>query len=378
MNDPFNITDFLDPVDIGPASLPDRFREGQIGRYIEAYEGELPDFSRAEIVLVGCGERRGDLLDGCDNSGPDAVRRHFYSLYDWHRHVRVADAGNIRPGATISDTYAALRSVIAEINASGARALILGGSHDLTFAQYETYRSSGKTIDFTIVDSRIDLSIDIPVKSSNFLMEILTGEPNHIRHYNHIAFQSYLVHPNMLETMDKLRFDCFRLGHVRDSIEEMEPVVRSSAMASFDISALQYASAPQASGLPNGLNGEEACNLMRYFGMSSELGSLGIYGYDPVSDVHELTAKQISQMVWYFVDGMRKGKTEAPFSERENFFEFHTAFAELDTVFLQSRKTGRWWMQMPDGTYIPCSHRDYVQAGNNEIPERWYRAQERG
>ena len=38
----------------------------------------------------------------------------------------------------------------------------------------------------------------------NFFMEMLTGEPNYIRHYNHVAFQSYFVHPHMLETMDKL------------------------------------------------------------------------------------------------------------------------------------------------------------------------------
>ena len=53
-------------------------------------------------------------------------------------------------------------------------------------------------------------------------------QPNYLRHYNHIAFQSYYVHPRMLETMDKLRFDCFRVGHVKESIEEMEPVIRNS------------------------------------------------------------------------------------------------------------------------------------------------------
>ena len=36
-------------------------------------------------------------------------------------------------------------------------------------------------------------------------MEMLTGEPNMVRHYNHIGFQSYFVHPRMLETMDKLQ-----------------------------------------------------------------------------------------------------------------------------------------------------------------------------
>jgi arginase family enzyme len=378
MNDPFHITDFLDPVDIGPASLPDRFREGQIGRYVDAYEGEMPSFAGADIVLLGCGERRGDLHGDFDNAGPDAIRRQFYSLYHWNRHIRIADAGNIRRGATLADTYAALRSVVSEIRTAGAKAVILGGGHDLTLGQYEVYRASEKIIEATVIDSHINLSIDIPVKSSNYLMEMLTGEPNFIRHYNHIGFQSYLVHPNMLETMDKLRFDCFRLGHVREAFEEMEPVIRQSNMVSFDIAAMQYSAAPVSAALPNGFNGEEACTLMYYCGLSQKLDTLGLYGYDAGTDVHELAAKQMAQMIWYFMDGIRKGMTEAPFSDSDSFTEFHTVFAEVDTVFLQSRKTGRWWMRMPDGTYIACSYRDYTLAGSNEIPERWLRAQERG
>jgi formiminoglutamase len=78
-------------------------------------------------------------------------------------------------------------------------------------------------------------------------MEMLTGEPNYIHHYNHIGFQSYYVHPHMLETMDKLRFDCFRLGSVKDKIEEMEPVIRNSHLFSFDISAIAMPSPPPIS-----------------------------------------------------------------------------------------------------------------------------------
>ncbi len=83
------------------------------------------------------------------------------------------------------------------------------------------------------MDALIDLDIHSLHRSDNFLMEMLTGEPNYIHHYNHIGFQSYYVHPHMLETMDKLRFDCFRLGSVKDKIEEMEPVIRNSHLFSF-------------------------------------------------------------------------------------------------------------------------------------------------
>jgi len=34
-------------------------------------------------------------------------------------------------------------------------------------------------------------------------------------------------------------------------------------------------------------------------------------------------------------------------------------------------------MQLPEGTFVPCSYADYLQACNDEIPERWLREQER-
>jgi hypothetical protein len=209
-------------------------------------------------------------------------------------------------------------------------------------------------------------------------MEMLTGEPNYIKHYNHLAFQSYFVHPVMLQTMDKLRFDCYRLGAVKGGIEEMEPALRSSHMMSVDLCALAHAYAPGSAISPNGLNGEEICTLTRYAGMSPVLNSLGIYGYNSDEDVQQLTAMQIAHMIWYFIDGKIKGKSEAKLTNREAFNEFHTVFNEIDTVFLQSKKTDRWWMQMPDGKMIPCSKNDYRQAAHNEIPERWFRVQERG
>ena len=82
-------------------------------------------------------------------------------------------------------------------------------------------------------------------------------------------------------------------------------------------------------------------------------------------------------MLWYFIDGKSRSKQEALLEDSSNFNEYHTVFAEVGTRFLQSRKTGRWWMELPDKKIIACSYNDYVCASRNEIPERWLRTQER-
>ena len=157
----------------------------------------------------------------------------------------------------------------------------------------------------------------------------------------------------------------------------MEPVIRSSDLVSFDISAIKNSDAPASACSPNGFTGEEACGLARYAGMSPSISSFGIYGYNADKDIDDLTALQISQMLWYFIDGKSRNAQEAHLDDKQNFNEFHTAFAEVDTVFMQSKRTGRWWMQLPDKRMIACSYNDYLYASNNKIPERWLRAQER-
>ena len=378
MSDHLNISDFLDPVDRSFISQDEGYKDGQLGRVISVFEKEFPDLDEAQVVLVGCGEQRGSGLIHGHSQSPDIIRRHFYGLYYWHSDIRIADIGNIKAGSLFTDSYAALKTVIHELINDGKTVIILGGSHDLTLSQYHAYAENKKSIEVSCIDALIDLNLDSPFRHENFLMEMLTGEPNYLRHYNHIGFQSYYVHPRMLETMDKLRFDCYRVGHVKESIDEMEPVIRNSNMLSFDITAIAHAYAPSNSLSPNGLNGEEACVLLRYAGMSPNINSIGIYGYDIRADKDELTAKQIAHMLWYLLDGRSRGRREAHLDEKDSFNEYHTAFAEVETTFLQSKKTGRWWMQLPNKTFIACSYKDYLLASSNEIPERWLRAQERG
>jgi arginase family enzyme len=372
-----DLTDFLQPVAWQEMDEEHGYTDGHLAKHIQVYHTEWPDLAAADLVLLGINEMRGGGLANLSESPATHIRRELYLLHYWHTDVRIADIGDIKTGASLSDSYAALKAVLIDLIRMGKTILVMGGSHDLTLAQYEAYKSLGLIIDATCVDARINLRGESPIRSENFLLDMLTTEPNMVRHYNHIGFQSYFVHPRMLETMDKLRFDCFRVGMVKEKMEEMEPVIRHTHLLSFDISAIRHSDAPANMESPNGLAGDEACTLTRYAGMSTNLSTMGIYGYRPELDQHHLTARQIAQMIWYFIDGKSRSKMESGLDERNNFNEFHTAFAEVDTVFLQSKKTNRWWMQMPDKKYVACSYNDYIKASLNEIPERWLRVQER-
>ena len=372
-----SIAYFLQPVNLDLLSKDEGYRDTQLGKHIKVYETQLPDISDADMVIIGAGECRGAGYALNDHASADGIRSALYALYYWHAQVTIADLGNVKIGQTIQDSYAALRTVIAELILQNKKVVVIGGSHDLTLPQYHAYTSIPTLVNAVVTDAKIDLDLEARLPADHFLEELFTGLPNHLNHYAHIAFQSYFMHPHMLETIDKLRFDCFRLGVVREDIEEMEPVIRDSHMMSFDISAIQNAQAPANIITPNGLNGEEACVLMQYAGMSWKTSSIGLYGYQAELDRNGLSAIQIAQMIWYIIDGIQKGKKESPLSATERFKEFHIAFSDIDTQFLQSKSTGRWWMQLHNKEWAPCSYKDYLVASKNEIPERWLRALER-
>jgi formiminoglutamase len=372
-----NFQDFLEQISLVEISEDEGYIDGQIGKHILTPESDYFDVNDADIILVGVKETRGNGSKEKENDAANIIRKHLYKLHYWHTEIKIADIGNIKTGATLNDSYAAIKTVLEELYIRKKTVVIIGGSHDITLAQYLAYKSTNQMLEVSCVDSFINLETESRQPADTFLMEIFTCEPNLMKHYNHIAFQSYFVHPRMLQTIDKLRFDCYRLGNVLDNIVEMEPVLRNSHMLSFDVAALKYSDAPTNKNCPNGLTGIEACTLTRYAGMSENLNSIGFYGYNPTSDSNEVTAAQIAQMCWYFIDGRHRKNQEASLDDKNNFNEYHTAFAEVETTFLQSKKTNRWWMQMPDGKFIACSHNDYLVAGKNDFPERWLRVQER-
>src|SRR5690606_21222395 len=146
--------------------------------------------------------------------------------------------------------------------------ILLGGSQDLTLEQYHTFKKSETTINAAVIDMLIDLEESETINDSSYLMNLLTHAPNFVKHFNHIGFQSYYTNPRLLETLDKLRFDCIRVGKVRENIEDIEPIFRDCDLLSIDLNALKYSAVPfLKNASPNGFEGDEICQLMRYAGM---------------------------------------------------------------------------------------------------------------
>ena len=86
----YNLTDFLEPINISLISEDAEFREGQMGKSIAIYQDEFPDLTEVDIAIVGCNETRGNGASINTDAGVNQIRKEFYSLYYWHKEIKIA------------------------------------------------------------------------------------------------------------------------------------------------------------------------------------------------------------------------------------------------------------------------------------------------
>lgn len=351
---------------------------------IRIFGDKMPDHKGAHVALLGVPEERGAKHNQGAAKGADVIRKKLYRLNKGHGSYRIIDLGNLNPGHDLEETYTRISEVCRILLENNVLPIILGGSHDLSYGQYQSYETMEKLISFLNVDAFLDLDDDSEASANHrHIHKILLHEPNYLFSYTHLAYQGYLIDPMAVSVLEKLYFEAFRIGQMRTNLQEMEPVIRTADMLAFDITAIKSADAPgNAHAQPFGLTGEEACQICWYAGQNEKLSSVGFYEYNPDrDDINQKTASVVATMVWYFIEGYYHRKKEQNF--KSNDFMKYVVAMPVETatiVFYKSKFSERWWMEVPypDGlerysrnSIVPCSYYDYQTATKGEVPERY-------
>jgi len=381
--------DFFEPIDDKIVQFSDQANRSLLGNCINKYsvKEEFPDIHVAQLAIIGVGEDRNALGNQGCAMAPDFVRKYLYRLYKGANNVRIVDLGNVKTGHAVKDTYVVLSQIVATLLEERVLPVIIGGGQDLTYANYLAYEDLGQIINLVSVDNSFDLGKEEALlDSSSFLSHIIMHQPNFLFNYANIGYQTYFVEQDAIKLMGNLYFDAFRLGNVQADMEEVEPVVRNADVLSIDVSAIRQSDAPgNANATPNGFYGEELCRIVRYAGMSDKLSSIGFYEMNPLYDNQEQTLHLVAQAIWYFIDGYSFRKKDIPSKESDDYVRYRVAIQgdEEEVVFLKSKKSDRWWMEVPYQSsltkydrhhWVPCSYKDYQMACNEEVPDKWWQA----
>jgi len=375
--------DFLKPVDDVILQFIDSLSCQELGSKVVFHtEHQFPDISKINIAIVGVIEDRRNI-NIVNAVNLSAVRKKLYATFPGNWDASIADLGDILSGDSVEDTYFALKKVTSTLIKNKVIPIVIGGSQDLTYALYRAYDDLEQMVNLVSVDNRFDFGKENEtISASSYLTKIIIDEPNNLFNYCNIGYQTYYNSQEEIDLIEKLFFDAYRLGEISNNIALAEPVFRDADLISFDLNSVKSSdSGNMISFEPNGFNGKEICSLSRYAGISDKVSAFGIFNHN--STVAESVL--ITQIIWYFIEGYHYRSKEYPFGSRANYLKYIVPLENEELVFYKSDKTDRWWIEIPyavegsnklkRNTLLPCSYEEYLCACNQELPERWWKAQ---
>lgn len=365
-----NIVDYFEKPTVETLNFPFMPSAKTLGKQLvsEAYD----------VAIIGV-KSDDDLVNKGCAVAPDEIRKYLYSLRGDMKRLRIADLGNLKLGSNQADVYYALRDVVAELRAVGVVPVVLGGSQMLTAAIYDGLKEGSADLSLAVLDARLDLSMeeDEPISSMSYLNPIMKDEKRF--RIDVVGCQTYYCAD---EQQKKLAAnDCWmvRLGALRYDLQEAEPIFRDADFVSVDMSVLRQSDAPGYEvPSPNGLTGEELCQLVHYAGMSDRLQAFGLFDVNPYFDNNGQTSSLAAQVVWHFLEALAHRYGDYPQRELSTYKKVMVVELEGgdDMTFYNNHLNNRWWLEVPmeKGKRIfACSYNDYSKAKCGQIPDLWMR-----
>ena len=361
-----------------------------LGKRINIYSDvsaplELDD---VDIAIIGVNEYRNTHNSVGEDFSLNEVRKTLYNLFPGNWSLNISDLGDLVLGDTVSDTYLALQSIVSELLKNNIIPVIIGGSQDITYANYRSYDYLEKTVNVVNIDPNFDLGDSSkPIKNNSYLGKIILDKPHNLFNYSTLGYQTYFNSQEEIDLMQKLYFEAYRLGELSNNIQNVEPVLRDANIVTLDLKSVRSSEVSSKQKFsPNGFSGKEICAISRYAGISNKVSSFGVYEYIP-SIEDEATEMLIAQVIWYFIEGVNCRVMDNNFYNTADFQKYTVLVDEQELIFLKSLKSSRWWVEIPflqnsnnkleEHSLLPCMHQDYVDASNGVVPERWYKAQKK-
>lgn len=372
------LLDYIEPVALDKPSI--KYDLGDQGFFrnifVHTENNPIKNLEDFKVALLGLSEDRACEVSGASKA-PNQIRQKLFQLSFEYKDT-IIDLGNLKQGSTLQDTYAGLREVVTYLTSLDIYIILFGGTNDLVKPVFDAFEKV-PYVNYTAIDARLNFQPDVKDGGSEYYLNDYVERSNF--NYNQIGSQNYLNNSDIFEYLDDKGGWLFRLGEIRKQLREAEPILRDSHIVGVDVSSVKQLDAPgQYFPSPNGFNSEEICQLAWYAGM----GSLGRVFYigevNPDFDLNDQTSNLASQVIWHCIKGVHSRKLELPEME-VGFKKYVVSHNNADTkmVFYKSELTHRWWFKLEKtkfntSIFISCSHKTYLEASGQDIPDLWWRS----
>ncbi|HMB62587.1 MAG TPA: formimidoylglutamase [Eudoraea sp.] len=346
----------------------------------------LPVLANVSFAILGVNESRNAFEKKPEPLDITRIRIQLYQLMIGNWNSSMADLGDVEEGDTVEDTYFVVKEIVAVLLKENVIPIIIGATQDITYPTYRAFDNIKDMVNLVAIDSRFDFGADEELISSHsYMSKIITDKPNNLFNFSNIGYQTYFNAQEEIDLMERLFFDAYRLGEITSDMTLVEPVLRNAHLVSIDARAIRAGEMGMSSNFsPNGFTGREICAITRYAGISDNAAILGIYEIENTAQSFQMVA----QMIWYFMEGFNYRRKEVPNAKNNDFSKFIVPTETEQLVFYKSHLTERWWVEIPSimtshtktksPALLPCTEQDYLDACDQIIPERWFKAYKKG
>ncbi|UYW00599.1 formimidoylglutamase [Flavobacterium agricola] len=368
---------FLNPIDEEILHQIEMLPELALGRSVLKHsKNNFPDLSNVKIAIVGVMDARG-LQKKSQEYTINHIRLAFYNLFPGNWDSNIADLGDVPVGENVSDTYYVLQKAVTALLHKNIVPIILGGSQDHVYPLYRAFDPEKTLVNYVAIDAKLDFKGLYKSPADSYVTQMILEEPSNLYNYANIGYQTFLNAQDEINFVESLSFDAFRLGEITAKLHLAEPIIREANLVSIDMLSVKSASSGNFSEfVPNGFDGKEICTLARYAGISESVSCFGVFNQQGSKS----EAVLISQIIWYFIEGLQYRVYERVSVDDINFKKFIVPLRDIELVFYNSIITNRWWIEMNSDAstnagqlVIPCAAEDYENARAGEIPERWWK-----
>ena len=366
-----DIYDYTEPVEVIK-------RRGHLSKGLSVGEILKPVISNQvdyDVAILGISNDTNGTTNKGSASCTETIRNELYGLRGSFKNIYVSDLGNIK-SKTVKDAYFALEEVIAYLISNRVIPIIIGGSNDFALPLFNGVKEFCKKVNLLTVDQTLDANDSDDFDHQNYLKKVL-NDPD-LLSFSLIGYQSYLFDETYLKAFNSYPKNAIRLGQLRKQIHITEPLFRDADMVSIDMGAVRLADAPGVmNGSPNGLFGEELCQLARYAGFSDRISLFSLFETNPVCDLNNQTSKLAAQAIWHFIDGLDKRYKDYPVRGISTYKKFVVQQSDIDheMVFYNNPQNNRWWLEIDaaKNVIVSCTIDDYHYARANKIPDVYHK-----
>ena len=205
---------FLFPVQDQLLDELELLHDQTIGKKLRIHSRTLePSLEGVKMAIVGVLESRNSVDYIGEEFQFTEIRKAFYKLFPGNWSHDIADLGDIQRGETVEDSYSALIQVVSSLIKAKIIPIIIGGSQDLTYANYRAYDKISSMINIVNVDKSFDLGDSSkPINNGSYLGKIILEQPYNLFNYTALGFQTYFNSQEEIDLMEKLYFESYRLG----------------------------------------------------------------------------------------------------------------------------------------------------------------------